>query len=189
VTLTSHGGPGRPPVSAATATNVTDFTLPGGHEVNFSVVKGVTYSWQVTTPTGYRATGGHGTFTAGNRDVNKTVKYRPYTATVMFYEHGLPAHTTWTIYVNETTAPFTNEVLSGVGTLKAFLQNGTYSYTVLQASGRAPTPAAGTVTVTAPHALSINVHFGAAGPASPSVGPTATSRSVGPPVAAGVRAG
>jgi hypothetical protein len=160
VTLTSKGGPGKPSVTVATKTNLTNFLSPTGHQVSFTVVKGVTYTWLVTTPTGYEASGGKGTVTGGAKNVTKAVKFKLYTSTVAFTEHGLPAETVWSVYVNLTTSPFTSTLLTGsTRTLKAYLTNGTYSYVVPNAAGDTPKPANGVLTITAPHGRAVGILF------------------------------
>jgi hypothetical protein len=156
VTLTSKGGAGKPPVTVTTNATVGG----GGSTIGFTVIKGVTYGWQVATPTGYQASGGKGTFTGGAKDVTKVVKFKLYTATVTFNEHGLPSATTWSVYVNETSAPFTATLVTGkTAALKAYLTNGTYTWVVPKAGGENPSPASGGLTIVAPHGQSVVIAF------------------------------
>jgi len=175
VTLTPSAHGGLPGMTAST--NATS--------INFTVAKGTAYKFLVSKPSSYRPAGGKGAVTMPARTLTKLVRFRLFTSTVTFLEHGLPHGLSWSVNV---TGPINETVYGTTSALKFFLTNGTYTFTVPSVGNDTPTPAAGPLAVAAPHGQSVHVTFvqpdsssesdSATGPASGPIGATAPVGSV-----------
>jgi hypothetical protein len=147
VTLTpsAHGGP---PGQYASTTGTT---------ITFTAPHGAAYKFVVGKPSTYKASGGKGSFTMPDPPLGKTVKFQPFTAKLTFTEHGLAAHTVWSVTVTGTPAgpaPYTCPCVASSGNASQVfnLVNGTYSFTVPVVGADHPTPASGgPLTIVAPH--------------------------------------
>ena len=172
VALTAPASGDMPGQSATTNGSSVTFTLPHGANFRFQVVK----------PTIYRASGGHGSLAVPDHALSKTVRFAEFTSTVTFTARGLPAHTGWSVVLSGAV----NTTLSGTAAALAFhAVNGTYNYTIAAVGSRAPVPANGTFTVTAPTAVHLRIAFtDPPGPASPAAGPSSLASAATPSLAA-----
>ncbi len=120
-------------------------------QITISLING-TYSYSVSSVSGYTITNGTGSVTIDGSSVSISVKFSPAVYHVTISETGLPANSTWTITVN-------GHEYNVTGTLTTLsLTNGTYSYTISPVSGYSITNRTGNLTV-AGSAVSVNVKF------------------------------
>ena len=120
-------------------------------QITISLING-TYSYSVSSVSGYTITNGTGSVTIDGSSVSISVKFSPAVYHVTISETGLPANSTWTITVN-------GHEYNVTGTLTTLsLTNGTYSYTISSVSGYSITNRTGNLTV-AGSAVSVNVKF------------------------------
>jgi thermopsin len=115
------------------------------------------YTYTVGTVSGYSTTSYSGGFTVASATVTTPLTWTAVTYGVTFTETGLPAATTWSV----TVTPTGGTVTSNSTTHTYSLANGTYKYSVPEASGYAANPATGTFLVSGGTA-SIGVPFGLA---------------------------
>jgi hypothetical protein len=143
----------------------------GGTSVHFVLPAGAHFKYQVSKPITYKATAGHGAFGVPTHTFAKLLKFAPYTANIVFVAHGIPAHTSWTIYVNGST----NYVLTNTTpSQKVALVNGSYTWAVPPAHF---TVATGPLTVVAPHGQTVSLTYHAAHANPSNVSRQATSLS------------
>ena len=161
VTLTpsAHGGP--PGMTTSTT----------GSSINFTVAKGTAYRFLVSKPSSYQPAGGKGGLTMPARTLTKLVRFRLFTSTVTFLEHGLRYGTSWSVNV---TGPINETLYGTTSALKFFLTNGSYTFTVPSVGSDQPAPGTGTLTITAPHGQTQLVAF------APEHAPSASDRAARP---------
>jgi hypothetical protein len=156
VTLTPTTLAGAPGGSATTVTTIT------GGTVSFTEPKGASFKFTVSKPSIYTDAGGKGGFSVGASGYTHSVKFKLDASSLTFSESGLAAHTSWSVTVNQLTpVSGTTTLTSSTASIKFALTNGTYSYTIPSVGAFNPTPASGSISVTAaPHGLpTIHVHF------------------------------
>ena len=142
VVLMPHGPGGNQTVITQTTT---------GTSISLNLVHGAHYKFHVTHPAAYKAGGAHkGGLGVPTHAITKNVKFKLFSGNVPFHKSGLPSGDSWTVSV---AGNLNLTLTSTKGTIKFALVNGTYTYTV-SSSGGTPTPATGTFTVAAPHAVS-----------------------------------
>jgi len=147
-----YGAPGQ------TGTNVT--TLTGGI-IHFVVPKGASYKFHVTKPVQYKDAGAKkGGLTMPGAAKTLNVKFQLFASSIVFAEHGLAAHTSWSVTVVGPSPSLASQVLSSTtGSIKFGLSNGTYSYTIPPVGLDLATPASGALVVAAPHGQTVHVGF------------------------------
>jgi len=157
VTLTPSGNGGPP---GMVGTNTT--TVSGG-SIHFVVPKGAHYKWTTQKPASFKDSGAKkGGFGMAPHAVTKLIKFAVNGANIVFAEHGLAAHTSWSVSVTGPSPSVTvTTVTSSTGTAKFYLANGSYTYSIPVVGSDTPTPASGALVVVAPHAQTIHVGFAA----------------------------
>ncbi|MFY9717527.1 MAG: hypothetical protein WAK40_06300 [Thermoplasmata archaeon] len=165
-------GTGGPAGSAATTT---------GSTVTFTIAKGTPYKYEVTKPAIYDAAPAHGGLSVGSVTVNKAIKFKLNAGAITFSEHGLAAHTSWSVTVTGPVPGSPITLSSTSATIKFELPNGTYTYTIPVVGGDTGTGAPASPIVVAPvlpshtpHAQTIHVTFA---PEHQSFGPAVTRLS------------
>ena len=109
------------------------FTLPNG-----------TYNWTVSGMSGYFTTTPSGTVTVNGSAAQVAITYQQFTYPVTFFEGGLAAGTDWNVTVNGNTYDAAGSYFVTVD-----LPNGSFAWTVGAPSGYTPSPASGTIVVSA----------------------------------------
>jgi hypothetical protein len=134
--------------------------------ITFSEVNG-SYSYSVSSETGYTVDPGPGTISVHGAAVSQPVTFSPIssmtpTYSVTFTETGLPAGTDWSVTVGGTA------ISSTTTTVSIPEANGSYAFTVGPVSGYSPSPPSGTLTVNGA-AVTQSIAFSANAPATYSV--------------------
>ncbi|MGC2035580.1 MAG: thermopsin family protease, partial [Thermoplasmata archaeon] len=129
-------------------------SLASTSHLGIGLVNGA-YTYTVGTVSGYSTTAYSGGFTVASATVTTPLTWTAVTYGVTFTETGLPAATSWSV----TVTPTGGTVTSNSTTHSYSLANGTYKYSVPEASGYAANPATGTFIVSGGTA-SIGVPFG-----------------------------
>ncbi len=110
--------------------------------ITFSEPNG-TYSYSVSSVSGYRASPNSGVITVIGANVNQAIVFTPVTYMVSFSEIGLPSGSTW--YVNLSNG---QTFASSTNTITFSEPNGTYTFTIAtNAIGYAPSQPSGSFTV------------------------------------------
>jgi YVTN family beta-propeller protein len=137
-----HGGP--PPQSNTTH----------GSSTNFTVVRD---SWKfLVTPTPglYRASPARGVVAVAAAPVTRTIRFILPTVEVLFREFDLAPGTLWRVNI---TGPMDVSLASTTASMKTFLENGSYTFTVTNFSGLHPHPSSGSFHLSSPHAPIVEV--------------------------------
>ncbi len=108
------------------------------------------YAYALGAVPGYRPSPAAGNVTVDNSSLRVNVSYTAAPYTVTFAETGLPSGTLWSVSVEGSTANSTTPAVN------FSLPSGSFSYLIATASGFAPSPASGTVTVTGSQSVPVS---------------------------------
>ncbi len=100
-----------------------------------------TYTYQIGAVPGFRAAPPSGTVVVNGSSPSLGVQFSPVLYNITFVEQGLPAGTSWTIYIG----PY---FCAAVGvSVQCPMPNGTFAFSIAGVPGYVATPSGGTVTV------------------------------------------